>query len=79
MLSDMRLKRDIQEIGHSPSGIPEYSFRYVFDPTGTVYRGALAQEVRETHPGAVVDMGSGVLGVDYDRIDVDFGIFGGSE
>lgn len=70
--SDVRLKTDVRRVGTSPSGIPEYTFRYVNDPSGRLFRGTLAQEVERLHPRAVAKTSSGMLAVNYDEIDVDF-------
>ncbi len=66
--SDRRLKTDIHAIGHSPSGLPIYQFRYVWG--GPAYVGVMAQDLLETRPEAVIVTDSGYLMVDYDRIDV---------
>ncbi len=70
MFSDQRLKTAIEPIGMSPSGITIYRFRYRGDPRH--YRGVMAQELRRTHPEAVVVMPNGFYGVLYKLIDVDF-------
>lgn len=69
--SDVRLKTDVRRVGTSPSGIPEYTFRYVNDPAGRLFRGTLAQEVKRLHPRAVIETPSGMLAVNYGDIDVD--------
>jgi hypothetical protein len=66
--SDRRLKTDIHAIGHSPSGLPIYTFRYIWG--GPAYVGVMAQELLGTHPEAVILTESGYFMVDYDRIDV---------
>lgn len=70
--SDLRLKTDIVLTGHSPSGIPEYSFRYISDPSGTIFHGTMAQDLLKTHPKAVVTGDNGFYKVKYSLIDVDF-------
>ena len=70
--SDIRLKTDIVLTGHSPSGIPEYSFRYISDPSGTMFHGAMAQDLLKTHPKAVLTGDNGFYKVKYNLIDVDF-------
>jgi len=72
--SDIRLKTDIKSIGTSPSGIPMYQFKYVWGDE--VYQGAMAQDLLETHPHAVVMKPNGYYGVNYDEIDVDFSLAG---
>jgi len=66
--SDRRLKRDIRRIGTSPSGLRIYAFRYVWG--GPVFVGVMAQDLLESRPDAVIETESGLLMVDYDRIDV---------
>jgi len=66
--SDRRLKTEIYAIGHSPSGLPIYRFRYVWG--GPAYVGVMAQDLLATRPDAVIVTESGYLMVDYDRIDV---------
>jgi prepilin-type N-terminal cleavage/methylation domain-containing protein len=70
--SDLRLKTDIVLTGHSPSGIPEYSFRYLSDPSGTIFHGTMAQDLLKTHPKAVLTGDNGFYKVYYNLIDVDF-------
>jgi len=68
--SDKRLKYNIIELGHSPSGIPIYSFKY---KGGSVsYKGAMAQDlINMGLSDAVTVMSNGYYGVYYDMIDVD--------
>jgi len=66
--SDRRLKTEIYAIGHSPSGLPIYSFRYIWG--GPTYVGVMAQDLLAARPDAVIVTESGYLMVDYDRIDV---------
>lgn len=65
-ISDIRAKRDIEEIGALPSGLPLYSFRYLWDNAPQV--GVMAHEAAEIFPEAVFMHDSGYLAVDYDRI-----------
>lgn len=67
-ISDRRLKREIRRIGVSPSGLPIYSFRYVWG--GPIYVGVMAQDLLATRPDAVIQSEGGYLLVDYDKIDV---------
>jgi hypothetical protein len=69
--SDRRLKTGIEHVGMSDSGINIYEFYYVYD-TETRWRGAMAQELLETHPDAVVIDEKGYYAVRYDKIDVEF-------
>jgi hypothetical protein len=68
--SDKRLKYNIIELGHSPSGIPIYSFKY---KGGSVsYKGTMAQDlINMGLSDAVTVMSNGYYGVYYDMIDVD--------
>jgi len=63
--SDARLKRDIRRIGELPSGLPVYSYRYLWSDAPQV--GVMAQEARELFPEAVAEI-DGYLSVDYSRI-----------
>ena len=49
--SDMRLKTDILQVGHSPSGLPIYQFRYIGETQ--LYQGVMAQDVLLHTPSAV--------------------------
>src|SRR5687768_32792 len=60
--SDIRLKRDIEQIGEAMNGLPVYLFRYLWDETLQV--GFMAHEVAELHPDAVHEIG-GFMAVDY--------------
>lgn len=66
LISDVRLKRDIERIGTLPSGLGVYSFRYLWDDQPQV--GVMAQEVREVIPEAVHETADGVLFVDYGKV-----------
>ena len=66
--SDKRLKKNINLIGKSPSGINIYSFEYINNSYGSgIYQGVIANEV----PHAVINK-NGYDMVDYSLIDVDF-------
>jgi len=68
-LSDKRLKKNIESIGVSDSGINIYTFEYADEKHGKGrYKGVMAQEV----PWATIPLDSGYLAVDYNKIDVDF-------
>ena len=64
-LSDIRLKTDIVRLGALPSGLPVYSFKYVWSPVTHV--GVMAQEAMVLFPNAVREV-EGFLAVDYSRI-----------
>ncbi len=65
-LSDVRLKRDITHISNLPSGIPVYSFKYIWSDDVEV--GVMAQEVLPVIPEAVIRMPNGYYAVDYRKI-----------
>ena len=72
--SDIRLKTNIEMIGHSPSNIPIYTFNYKTDLT-IRYKGVMAQDLLEMGITEPVTMGDdGFYGVDYNKIDVDMEI-----
>jgi hypothetical protein len=64
-LSDERVKEDIRPVGELDNGQTVYAYRYKGDPRMQI--GLLAQEVAEDRPDAVMDMGGGILGVNYDK------------
>lgn len=70
--SDIRLKENIKIIGASDSGIPVYNFSYINDPEGTIYQGAMAQDLLVLCPESVVIGENGYYAVDYSLIDIDF-------
>jgi hypothetical protein len=61
--SDIRLKRDVERIGTHPSGCGIYRFKYLW--SDATYIGAIAQDVQERVPGAVVSGPGNYLAVDY--------------
>jgi hypothetical protein len=64
--SDIRLKRDITQVGELDSGIDLYRYRYLW--SDTTYVGVMAQEVAEVVPEAVLRGADGYLRVDYARL-----------
>lgn len=68
--SDRRLKKNINLIGKSPSGINIYSFEYISNSYGSgVYQGVMSSEV----PLEAVSVSSdGYDMVNYNMLDVDF-------
>ena len=65
LMSDARLKKDVKPHGKLPSGIPVYTFRYLWEGTDIQpHVGVMAQEVRPIIPHAVIDVG-GYMAVDY--------------
>lgn len=64
IFSDERLKEDISKVGELTDGQPVYKYRYIGD---NVFRiGLMAQDVEQTHPEAVTEIG-GFKAVDYGR------------
>jgi hypothetical protein len=68
MFSDVRLKENVVHVGTAPSGISIYEWNYKWSKQR--YRGAIAQDVLNFKPEAVVIMEPGFLGVKYGLIDV---------
>ena len=68
--SDKRLKKNINKIGRSPSGINMYSFEYINNSYGSgVYQGVMSNEV----PLEAVSINSdGYEMVNYSMLDIDF-------
>ena len=64
--SDIRLKRDIVELGRLENGIHLYRFRYKW--ADQEYVGVMAQEVEKVVPGAVSRDTDGYLRVDYGQL-----------
>jgi hypothetical protein len=64
--SDMRLKRDIVQIGRLSNGIGVYRYKYKW--SGQLYVGVLAQEVQRVMPEAVAAGPDGYLRVDYAKL-----------
>ena len=62
LFSDERLKTDVKRVGQTDSGIPIYTYRYIWG--GPVHMGVMAQDV----PDAAVETTSGFLAVDYGRV-----------
>jgi len=69
MMSDVRVKENIELIGKSPKGVNIYEFDYKNKSYGNGrYRGVMAQEV----PNAAFKGNNGYLHVDYNKVDVKF-------
>jgi hypothetical protein len=64
--SDIRLKRDIAQVGEVDSGIGLYRYRYLW--SDTIHVGVMAQEVTEVVPEAVQHGADGYMRVDYARL-----------
>jgi hypothetical protein len=65
-ISDVRLKRDIVEVGRLDNGIGLYRYRYLW--SDEVYVGVMAQEVARIMPDAVTRGSDGYLRVNYERL-----------
>lgn len=68
MMSDRRLKTDIEAIGPLKDGVNFYRYRYVWDEPGTERHGVMADEVKRTDPDAVIRTSSGFDAVNYERL-----------
>jgi hypothetical protein len=67
--SDRRLKKNINKIGESPSGLNIYSFKYKDTKHGEgLFQGVMSDEV----PQKAVGMRDGYDTVDYSMLDVEF-------
>lgn len=66
MMSDIRLKEDINKIGEMPSGLAIYSYRYKGESDLQV--GLMAHEVASKFPDAVALTADGYLAVDYGMV-----------
>lgn len=64
--SDARLKRDIVLVGELSSGLPLYSFRYLW--SDDIHVGVMAQDVLKIRPDAVITSDTGYLAVRYDML-----------
>lgn len=68
--SDRRLKKNIEYVFDSPSGIPVYNFEYIDDVIGSgVYQGVMSDEVPTD---AVFTAPDGFDRVNYHKLDVEF-------
>lgn len=64
--SDVRVKRDIEQLGTLPSGLPYYSFKYVWSDLPHI--GVMAHEAEAIFPRAVARNEHGFASVDYSQI-----------
>jgi hypothetical protein len=64
--SDIRLKRDIEQVARLDNDLALYRYRYTW--SDQVYVGVMAQEVLLVRPDAVVRGTDGYLRVDYSRL-----------
>lgn len=65
LISDRRMKTDIEEIGKTKDGQKIYSYRY--KTGGPTHIGLMAQEVEKAKPDAVMTLPSGIKAVDYEK------------
>ena len=70
-ISDKRVKDNIDRVGTSPKGYGIYEWNYRGESPDERYRGVIAQEVVKVNPMAVGILDNGLLGVYYDKIDVE--------
>jgi endosialidase-like protein len=66
IVSDIRLKHQIKQVGRLPNGLGLYRYQYLW--SDTPYVGVMAQEVEAVVPDAVVRAADGYLRVDYVRL-----------
>lgn len=66
LMSDERVKEDIERVGETDSGLPIYTYKYK-GMDGPSFMGLLAQDVEEVFPDAVATI-DGIKGVDYSRV-----------
>jgi Chaperone of endosialidase len=64
--SDIRLKRDVEQVARLGNGLGLYRYRYIW--SDQVYVGVMAQEVAAVMPAAVVRGSDGYLRVNYARL-----------
>jgi hypothetical protein len=64
-LSDRRMKKDIEMVGHAPNGLPVYLYRYIGNDGAPREMGLMAQDVEKVKPEAVTTIG-GMKHVNYD-------------
>lgn len=68
--SDRRLKKNIEKIGESPSGLNIYTFQYLDKKYGEgLYQGVMSDEIPQEF---VVKNSEGFDMVDYTKLDVEF-------
>ena len=70
LFSDRRLKKNIKQVGESPSGLKIYTFKYVDELCdNNTYEGVMSDEIPAS---AVIKHDSGFDMVDYSQLDVEF-------
>ena len=70
-ISDKRVKDNIDRVGISPQGYGIYEWNYRGESPDERYRGVIAQDVVKQNPMAVTILENGLLGVYYDKLDVE--------
>ena len=66
VVSDVRLKEDVQRVGTTVFGLPLYHFRYLGKPE--TYEGVMAHEVLQVMPDAVSVASDGYYRVNYSAL-----------
>lgn len=66
MMSDERLKTDVERVGQTDGGIPIYTYKY--KAGGPRQIGTMAQDVEKKHPEAVQTAGNGMKAVNYSKL-----------
>lgn len=66
MFSDRRLKRDVERVGALQSGLPVYTFRYIWSKTQQM--GVMADEALQMFPLSVHRHWTGYYVVDYSKV-----------
>ena len=69
--SERSLKENIKRIGTAKSGLGIYKYNYIGYPDKQ-YIGAMVDEVEKIFPDAVGETPDNYLGVDYNKIDIEF-------
>ena len=69
--SERALKENIKQIGKAKSGLGIYKFNYIGYPDKQ-YIGAMVDEVEKIFPDAVSESPDNYLGVNYNKIDIEF-------
>ena len=62
LLSDIRVKTDVSQVGTLDNGLPVYAYRYIWG--GPMQIGVMAQDVEKVKPEAVTEFG-GIKAVNY--------------
>lgn len=66
LFSDSRLKTDVRRVGQTDEGATIYVYRYA--GAGPYHMGVMAQEIRDTQPGALGPQVGGFMTVDYSEV-----------